>query len=273
MKRFVIGLAVVIGLIIVVATVWLFWHDRRAAAPAPLPPRAGLAQAPRNIMLAIPGAKPIDAPVDDFRLSSSPWVVVSKTRPLPDSQYRPDDLVLPTEFATNTQKSDEERSVRQLIVSPLQNMLADARAAGFDLFVASGFRSYNLQNSYYTNYVRTSGETAANQFSARPGYSEHQTGLAVDLSLMSRECYLETCFGETAAGKWLAANAQTYGFILRYPADKTEITGYQYEPWHFRFVSPDLAKALFDSKLTLDQITPQLEKARAELVKRGSIKE
>jgi len=144
-------------------------------------------------------------------------------------------------------------------------MLDTASQAGHELYVASGYRSHQLQTVYYSNYVRVSGEAEANKFSARPGQSEHQTGLAFDLASTSNSCYLETCFGDSEAGKWLATHAHEYGFTLRYPADKTDITGYQYEPWHFRYVGKDLAGALHQSGLTLDEAAPYLDRLRDTL--------
>ena len=223
------------------------------------------------VKIIIPGANPVLARHENYLASDSLWTVVSKQHPLSDAHYRPASLTKPT-VATNEQKSVDEQSLRSDIITPLTTMFTAAKAAGFDLMVASGFRSYELQQTYFSNYSAQYGEAAANTFSARPGQSEHQTGLALDISLTSRECYLDTCFGELPAGKWLAAHAYEYGFILRYPADKTEITQYQYEPWHFRYVGPELAKALHSSSLTLDEAYPYLQNAREQLMKQGIVK-
>lgn len=246
-----------------------------ASLDRPQPHVKELAKQPHEerIAVMITGQEIIPALLEDYRLPASQWVVVSKTRPLPDAHYVPHDLRVPSRIAVNDQKSQEEQSISGMIEAPLEHMLTDATAAGLSLFIGSGYRSYELQNTYYSNYVRTSGEAEANKFSAKPGYSEHQTGLSVDISLVSRDCYLETCFGETAAGKWLAAHAHEYGFILRYPADKSDITGYLYEPWHFRYVGKDLAGALYRSKLALDEIIPQLESTRTQLIQHGKITE
>lgn len=121
------------------------------------------------------------------------------------------------------------------------NEMAEAASRdGLGLFIVSGFRSYSLQSSLYNNYVYQNGQEAADTFSARPGYSEHQTGYAMDLNLV------DASFGETAEGKWLMANSYKYGYILRYPEGKQEITGYIPEAWHFRFVGKDLAKTLYN---------------------------
>ncbi|OYW83930.1 hypothetical protein B7Z17_04880, partial [Candidatus Saccharibacteria bacterium 32-49-10] len=148
----------------------------------------------------------------------------------------------------------------------------DAKTAGFDLFLASGFRSYELQNFYYTNYAASAGQQEADKYSAKPGNSEHQTGLAFDISLSSRQCYLETCFGDTEDAKWLEANSTSYGFILRYPNNKVDATGYQYEPWHFRYVGVELAAALKQSNLSLDEAKPFLDSALSELIAKDLVR-
>ncbi len=269
------SLLFILGVLIVGGALSLFIALRPDSAGAPIQsgetrkqPNKTPPPEPTPITLSLPGTKPITAVIEDYTQPSSTWVVVSKDHPLGNQSYRPKDLAMPpTSVATNTQKSTDEQSLRQTIFEPTVALFDAAKKSGFDLFVASGFRSYELQKTYFDNYARTSGEAAANMYSAHPGQSEHQTGIAFDISLVSRECYLETCFGETTAGKWLAEHAYEYGFILRYPADKTEITKYQYEPWHFRYVGIDLARALHESKLTLDEAYPYMQKALEELKK------
>lgn len=223
-----------------------------------------------DIMISLPGAKAIRAIHEDYTHPSSLWVVVAKQRPLKKLDYVPSNLGKPP-VATNTQKTAEEQSLRTTIFDATEQLFADAKTAGHDIFIASGYRSFDLQQMYYSNYVRVSGQAEADKYSAKPGTSEHQTGIAFDISLSDRSCYLEACFGETKAGQWLASNAYKYGFILRYPADKTTTTGYQYEPWHFRFVGKDLAVALKDSGLTLDEALPHLQKAYEKLKEQKTI--
>lgn len=115
-----------------------------------------------------------------------------------------------------------------------------AKQEGININIVSGYRSYSKQTSLYNNYVAKDGKAAADTYSARPGHSEHQTGLAADLNMV------DTSFENTAAGKWLANNCYKYGFILRYPKGKESITGYIYEPWHFRFIG-DEAKNLYNN--------------------------
>ena len=132
-------------------------------------------------------------------------------------------------------------------MAALQEMFDGAAADGITLWIVSGFRSYDTQYTIYNNYVARDGQGAADRYSARPGHSEHQTGLAFDLNS------LEQSFGETAEGKWLKAHSWEYGFIIRYPEGKEDITGYMYEPWHVRYFGKEVAKSLYDSGLTLEE--------------------
>lgn len=122
------------------------------------------------------------------------------------------------------------------------NQMRDAAASnGLNLSIISGFRSYSHQNNIYNNYVARDGKVAADRYSARPGHSEHQTGLAIDINSLSQS------FENTAEGKWLKDNSYHYGFILRYPKDGEAVTGYMYEPWHFRYVGVELATKLYNN--------------------------
>jgi D-alanyl-D-alanine carboxypeptidase len=150
-------------------------------------------------------------------------------------------------------------------------MFAQALTDGYSLMLGSGYRSSNLQQIYFSSSAGSIGEDAANKYIARPGQSEHQTGLAVDISTVSRQCYLDECFADTSDGQWLFENSYKYGFILRYPEDKVALTGYQYEPWHYRYVGIDLATALYNSNLTLDEAWPYLETALNTLIENGAI--
>jgi hypothetical protein len=126
-------------------------------------------------------------------------------------------------------------------------MAADAKKQGISLSIVSGFRSYDYQSTLYNNYVARDGKAAADTYSARPGYSEHQTGLAMDINNAS------TSFNNTMEAKWIADNCVKYGFIIRYPKGKENITGYQYESWHVRYLGKELAKEVADSGLTLEE--------------------
>ncbi len=126
-------------------------------------------------------------------------------------------------------------------------MIADAYADGITLWVCSGYRSYSYQSKLYNNYVYTDGKAAADTYSARPGHSEHQTGLAADINSADES------FAGTPEAKWLAANCWKYGFIIRYPKGKESITGYIYEPWHIRYLGKENAKLVYESGLTLEE--------------------
>lgn len=266
MKKRVLIVILTVIFIICGAILW----STRSSAPQqtqqhPTQQSESATQTEKSIAVSLPGADAIEARLEDYNDPTSLWVVVNKDLPLSDPQYRPSDLTLLAD-TSRTDKSNDERSIRAVAVQDFTTMIADAKTAGYDLIIGSGFRSYALQATYYNNYVATYGVERANQFSAKPGQSEHQTGLVADITLRSMQCYLDTCFGDTAAGKWLAANVPTYGFIIRYPADKTEITKYQYEPWHIRYVGKSLAGALKQSGLTLDEAYPYLQKTRTELI-------
>ncbi|WP_017793348.1 M15 family metallopeptidase [Leucobacter salsicius] len=163
------------------------------------------------------------------------WVVGNKLRPLNPVEFEPSDLV-PTEGVAN----DNGQPLREVAARATEQLVAGALDAGFDVRVISAYRPYALQVQLYESYIARDGQAAADTYSARPGHSEHQTGLTVDFDDYGA-CYLASCFGETPAGQWLAENAAAYGFIERYPADKESVTGFMPEPWHFRYVGPELA--------------------------------
>ncbi|KGR91819.1 D-alanyl-D-alanine carboxypeptidase [Ureibacillus massiliensis 4400831 = CIP 108448 = CCUG 49529] len=135
-----------------------------------------------------------------------------------------------------------------------EEMAQAARKEGIELTAFSTFRSFEYQQSLYKRYVDRDGKDNADRYSARPGYSEHQTGLAFDIGEVGKEdLWLTSEFGESTAGKWLVNNAHNYGFILRYPKGKEEITGYMYESWHFRYLGVPLATDVKNSGVTLEE--------------------
>ena len=154
-------------------------------------------------------------PVQD---DTSYHIVVNKKHPLNPLQYTPTDLT-----TIGSQKA------RAAVAAEIKRMQTDS---GSDITItpASGYRSYDTQTAVYNGYVAQYGQASADTFSARPGYSEHQTGLAIDFSP------IDISFANTPQFTWLQANAYRYGFILRYPEGKTDITGYTYEPWHWRYI-------------------------------------
>lgn len=133
------------------------------------------------------------------------------------------------------------------------DMQSAASEAGYSIWVGSGRRSYKTQESTYAFWVSMKGEAEANRVSAKPGTSEHQTGLAIDIRAGNDDYYLSKKFETTAEFEWLYEHSAEYGFILRYLKDKEEITGYDYEPWHFRYVGSELARIITDSGLTVEE--------------------
>ena len=145
---------------------------------------------------------------------------------------------IPASYAPGLNKTVWEAFIR----------LKDAAAAvGHDIQLLSGYRSYATQERLYNNYVATYGQEEADTFSAKPGTSEHQTGLAMDVG------WIDDAYGETASGKWLAENCHKYGFIIRYPKGKEHITGYKYEPWHIRYLGVNIATDVYQSGLCLEE--------------------
>lgn len=129
----------------------------------------------------------------------------------------------------------------------LWEMIRDAESEGIKLWMTSGYRSWYDQQYIYNGYVAEDGQEAADRYSARPGHSEHQTGLAYDLNDLSHD------FGDTPEGKWVAENCHKYGFIVRYPKEKESITGYIYEPWHIRYLGVEKATEVYESGLCLEE--------------------
>lgn len=182
---------------------------------------------------------------------ASIWAVVNKGRVLPSS-YVPANLAVP-KIALSEVASSENMLLRQEAAAAIEKLVSAAGNDGMKLMLVSGYRSYSTQQSVYSGYVSSQGKDYADATSAQPGHSEHQTGLAVDLGAQSGQCQLKACFGDTPEGKWLAANAYKYGFIIRYQKDKSNLTGYAYEPWHIRYVGVDLATAINKTGQTLEQ--------------------
>ncbi|CAG7616169.1 M15 family metallopeptidase [Leucobacter soli] len=183
--------------------------------------------------------------IDDPKSSQ---VVVNKHRPLKPKKYKPSGLRLPKGIANGN-----GQPMRGYAARAVEKMHQAAQKDGVELRILSAYRSYALQKQTFDAYVARDGRKAAETYSARPGHSEHQTGLAVDFG-GNQGCAFDTCFASTAAGKWLKKNAAKYGFIMRYPKGYTKITGYIWEPYHFRYVGKKVAKDMKAKKIrTLEQ--------------------
>lgn len=183
---------------------------------------------------------------------ASLWILVNKSRPLNSPQYTPNDLIVPA-VQLRLNSTAEQMQIRQVVHQPLKELFVAGKVAGFDFAFGSGYRSYALQKQFYEEYVRTIGEAEANRTSARPGTSEHQTGLSFDIEATGQKCHLDKCMADLPDGKWLAEHAHEYGFIIRYPLGKEAVTGYDFEPWHLRYVGKDLANQLHSTNKTMEE--------------------
>jgi D-alanyl-D-alanine carboxypeptidase len=236
----VIGAALVIAL--VAAIVVLSPRSEQVAMPTSTPTPT-----------TTPSPTPTPTPTPTFDTTAlsiddpaSDWIVVNKLRPLNPIDYAPADLVeVPVPYAN-------QPFLRQVASDAVVAMFAafTAESGGLEMQAQSAYRSYSTQQSVYAGWVSSLGQEGADLTSARPGHSEHQTGLAIDVSARPAVCSLDQCFADTPQGQWLAANGYRFGFIVRYPADKTPVTGYEYEPWHMRYVGVELATEMHDRGIT-----------------------
>ena len=171
-------------------------------------------------------------------------ILVNKYYSLPE-KYAPTDIVdVSNWYAFAGIKT------RQVVLDAFKEMFNAAKEDGHTLIINSGYRTYDAQKKIYDEYKDLKGEEYADEYAARPDYSEHQSGLALDIITYGASG--ET-FDTTDAFKWLQKNAHKYGFILRYPKDKEDITGYAYESWHYRYLGKDLATKVKKSGLTYDE--------------------
>ena len=231
----------------VVVASMVFPHPQQAATEAPV------VVAVTTTATAHPSAQPapVSSPlginlaahsVDD---PASMWVVVNKRRPLDPQDYVPRGLVTLTVPGGG--------QMTKLAAAALKDMYDAAKADGAPFRASTAYRSYNFQKGLFAQYVAQSGVAKAETFSARAGYSEHQTGLTVDV-YDPTGCHLQECYAKTASGAWLAKHAAEFGFIERYPKGYAEITGYKWEPWHWRYVGVELAEFMRDQHIaTLEE--------------------
>ncbi|MRX43096.1 M15 family metallopeptidase [Agromyces kandeliae] len=235
-------IAALIGMVLVAAlAVWAI------VAFAPSADSAGASATPTPTPTATPRPAPTatstPTPVDTFDKAAhsiddpdSIWVVVDKLRPLNPTDYEPADLVVVP--VPHTWEPLMRAEASDAVVKMFQAASAEA---GLSLASNSAYRSYEAQERIYDN---------DDELTARPGFSEHQTGLTIDIGPESGNCSLAVCFADTPEGQWLRDNAYRFGFLLRYPADKVEVTGYQFEPWHFRYIGTDLSNEMHEKGVT-----------------------
>ena len=157
-------------------------------------------------------------------------IIANKTYSLP-SNFVPNNLVTINGYIR----------IVDYVKDAYNELKSDSSVLGLNIYASSGYRSYSDQKYIYDNYVRMDGMVKADTYSARAGYSEHQTGLAIDLNTV------DMSFDGTSESNWLKDNCWKYGFIIRYPKDKENITGYMYEPWHIRYVGKELARVLYNN--------------------------
>lgn len=193
-------------------------------------------------------------PLSAEELSGDCLILVNKLHPVEKGE--PDDLVYAPYYADRS--GTYNRYIRKEACEAYGRLVEAAKTDGYDIRLTSAFRTYDVQKSYYDRYVQTKGQEWADKYSAKPGTSEHQTGLAIDVSSPSVNWELTDGFADTEEGRWLAAHCGEYGFIIRYPKGREEITGYSYEPWHIRYVGVAVAAEICEKDWTLEEYLANL---------------
>lgn len=187
--------------------------------------------------------------------SSEYLILINKTHSL-NKNYEPKDL---TEAKPAVKGASKYQQLRKPVAAAFKKLSDAAAKKGMTIKVTSGYRPYSYQKYLFSKYVNKDGRYRAEQYSAEPGHSEHQSGLCADVSSPSVNYNLVQAYGTTEEGKWLASNAHKYGFIIRFPKGKEKITGYEYEPWHIRYVGKAAAKEIHKQKLTLEEYLEEVD--------------
>ena len=177
-------------------------------------------------------------------------ILVNKTHPLSE-HYAPGDMVRIRYLVGD--HAESMRYMRSVAAEYFHAMIEAAALEGHEIGIRTAYRSYAQQRDIFNGFAARDGAEAANKYSARPGQSEHQTGLCADVSSPSVNYQMTTQYGDAPEGKWLAEHAHLYGFIIRFPLGKEDITGYQYEPWHVRFVGTEAAAVIYEKGITLEE--------------------
>ena len=184
-------------------------------------------------------------------------ILVNKKHRL-EKRERPEDLKQVEQAVKDRPK--KQQKLRVAAAAAFRRLSAAGEKEGCTIRLTTGYRSYAYQKKLYEQYVKTDGRKKADQYSARPGHSEHETGLCADVSAPSVDYRLTKKLAKTKEGKWLARNAHKYGYIIRYPKGRQDITGYQYEPWHIRYVGKEAAKEIYEKDLTLEEYLGDVDK-------------
>lgn len=177
-------------------------------------------------------------------------ILVNKENSL-NEDYIPSDLVDIIYYAKD--RTAKGRYMRQEAASAFHALSESALLEGYEIVVTTAYRSYEFQSDLYYGYVSSKGQEWVDQYSAKPGTSEHQTGLAADCSSPSVGYQLTSSYGESQEGIWLRENCNDFGFIIRYPQGKEDITGYKYEPWHIRYVGKTAASIIKEKDWTFEE--------------------
>lgn len=242
-NRTIATVAIVLVVVAAIVGAFFLFAPRETPAPAPTP-----STTPSATPTPTPTPTPT-FPMDQHSIDdpTSPWVVVNKLRPLAPLDYAPADLTAVDIPGGGQLRAEAAGHLQELLA-------AHAAETGQQLQSLSTYRSYGRQVDVYNGWVSQLGQEAADLTSARPGHSEHQTGWVIDFGAVPNTCALDQCFANTSQGQWLAANAWRFGFVLRYPDGMTPVTGYEFEPWHYRYVGVELATELHDTGvLTLEE--------------------
>lgn len=205
-----------------------------------------------NEVKEVDGKKVIQNPTNFLSLVNKEFFLAA--------EYEPEDLVRPKVAFSFGDEDIEKSYLRKEAAEALEKMFAKAEKEGIYLFAVSGYRSYHRQESILHAEIEKVGEEKALEAVAPPGSSEHQSGLSMDISSESVQFQLTEEFGEKKEGKWLRENAHHFGFILRYPKGKEDITKYKYEPWHFRYVGKEAAIIIYENDWTLEEFFHNVKK-------------
>lgn len=232
----------------------------QAAAGADTTSPAGSPSAAETSPPSSPTPSPTPSPEPE-PASEASWdpdsihVLVNRQNPLDPPEYEPEDLVYPE---VPFYGPESAMQVRQEAAEALEELFAAGEDEGMYLGLVSAYRSFDYQRQIYAARHAEVGTEATDLYMSRPGYSEHQTGLAADvISIANPDCMLGECFADTPEGQWVAENAHEHGFVIRYLEDMEDVTGYPYEPWHLRYVGEETATEVHAEGLTLEQYWDQ----------------